>query len=258
MLTFMLDRHVFYYIIGLVGLLGISSKLIVHSTLKGLVRAASDMNKSEHLLMKLVRQKFEHACMVSDKVQNVGAFVDKYMYEYRVMKLRLHGWRQIEKITIWFCLLAGALGSALSFVHGGMSAAVLRYGAAGAFAAIILFLLYVAEDENYQLEAAKTYMVDFLENVYARRYEKMYLNQKGPEVMMPHVGNEEIQETVIEIQEAKEMETKEPVPAASPESQTEQPRDEASELKQIEIISEKEAEYPNSEIIREILEEFLA
>jgi len=262
MITFMLDRHVFYYIIGLVGLLGISSKLLVHSTLKSLVRAASDMNKSEHLLMKLVRQKFEHACMVSDKVQNVGAFVDKYMYEYRVMKLRLHSWRQIEKITIWFCLLVGALGSALSFVRGGMSEAVLRYGAAGAFAAVILFLLYVAEDENYQLEAAKTYMVDFLENVYARRYEKMYLNQKGPEVMPPHVRTEEIQETIIEIQEAREMETKEPLPAAPSESQTEQPLDEANELKKIEIVSDKEAdkeaEYPNSEIIREILEEFLA
>ena len=34
------------------------------------------MGKSLHPLMKLVRAKFEHACMVSDKVQNIRAFVD--------------------------------------------------------------------------------------------------------------------------------------------------------------------------------------
>ena len=44
-----------------------------------------------------------------------------------------------------------------------------------------LFLLRMLADDAYQLEAAKTYMVDFLENTYAHRYEKT--NQK--EIQIP-------------------------------------------------------------------------
>lgn len=61
--------------------------------------------ESLHPLMKLVRAKFEHACMVSDKVQNIRAFVDKYMYEYKVLWIKLHSWRQMEKAAAWGCLV---------------------------------------------------------------------------------------------------------------------------------------------------------
>lgn len=55
--------------------IGVLSKLIAHFTLRRMVKAASRMSKSNHKLMRLVRAKFEHASMVSDKVQNVEAFV---------------------------------------------------------------------------------------------------------------------------------------------------------------------------------------
>ena len=38
---------------------------------------------------------------------------------------------------------------------------------------LLLFALRMVTDEGYQLEAAKNYMIEFLENTYARRYEKM-------------------------------------------------------------------------------------
>ena len=53
-----------------------------------------------------------------------------------------------------------------------------------------LFLLRMLADDAYQLEAAKTYMVDFLENTYAHRYEKT--NQKEIQVTVQRA--DEIQE----------------------------------------------------------------
>lgn len=56
------------------------------------------MSKSNHPLMRLVRAKFEHACMISDTVENVGVFVDKYLYEYKVCGYdftRCAGWKKI-------------------------------------------------------------------------------------------------------------------------------------------------------------------
>ena len=57
------------------------------------------MDKSAHPLIRLVRAKYEHACMLNDKVQNVGVFVDKYLYEYKVLGMKPHtggdGWRML-------------------------------------------------------------------------------------------------------------------------------------------------------------------
>lgn len=62
--------------------IGIGSKCVVDATLRKLVYGAGNMNKSTHPFIRLVRAKFEHACMISEKVENVGVFVDKYLYEY--------------------------------------------------------------------------------------------------------------------------------------------------------------------------------
>lgn len=97
------EYGILFYVIGVMCILGVFSKLIVQFTLRRLVREAGRMGKSLHPLMKLVRAKFEHTCMISDKVQNVRAFVDKYMFEYKVLGIKLHSWRQIEKAAAWAC-----------------------------------------------------------------------------------------------------------------------------------------------------------
>ena len=77
MLEILLDKYIIYVLIGGAAVCGIVSKLIVSVTLKRLVKASGNMNKSTHPLMRLVRAKFEHACMISEKVENVRVFVDK-------------------------------------------------------------------------------------------------------------------------------------------------------------------------------------
>ena len=115
-------RQVVFYVAGAVAAIGIIAKLVAGISLKRLVRASSNMNKSNHALMRLVRAKFEHACMVSDKVQNVRAFVEKYVYEYRIIGLRLHSWRRLERTAIWLYALVCAFGAGaeyyvLSLIH---------------------------------------------------------------------------------------------------------------------------------------------
>ena len=97
MLETILDGHIVFVLLEILAAVGIMSKCIVNVALKRLVRAAGNMNKSTHPLMRLVRAKFEHASMVSDKVENVRVFVDKYLYEYKVLGLRIHSWRRMEK-----------------------------------------------------------------------------------------------------------------------------------------------------------------
>lgn len=180
MLEMFVVRETVFFLTGVMIGIGAIARLITGISLKKLVRAASNMSKSNHPLMRLVRAKFEHGCMVSDKVQNVGAFVEKYLYEYRVLGVRLHTWRQWAKGSIWLCLIFGATGTALAYAAGEREQGLYRYGILGGMGALALFLFRMLADDAYQLEAAKTYMVDFLENTYAHRYEKT--NQKEIQV----------------------------------------------------------------------------
>ena len=64
MLEMIMDRHLQFVLLGAVASIGLISKIITGVTLKKLVWAAANMGKSTHPLMRLIRAKYEHACMV--------------------------------------------------------------------------------------------------------------------------------------------------------------------------------------------------
>ena len=174
MLEMLLDKKLLFVLMGILTGFGVVDKCIVSMTMKRMVEAAGSMSKSNHPLMRLVRAKFEHACMISDTVENVGVFVDKYLYEYKVCGLRLHTLRRLEKICVGLLIVTGLVGAGLSYRVYGMGDAVLRMGACGAGLGILVWLFHLTTDENYCMQMAKNYMVDYLENIYQHRYEKTY------------------------------------------------------------------------------------
>ena len=174
MLELMLDRHVIYVLMGMSAFAGVVSKVVVGRTLRKLVAAAESMGKSNHPLMRLVRAKFEHSCMISEKVENVGVFVDKYLYEYRVGGVRLHAWRRLQMAGAGLCLILGGVGAIISYRIKGATEQTAMIGGTGVALALIVFLVHMLTDEEYRLEAVRNYMVDYLENIYQHRYEKTY------------------------------------------------------------------------------------
>ena len=174
MLELMLDRHVIYVLMGMSAFAGVVSKVVVGRRLRKLVAAAESMGKSNHPLMRLVRAKFEHTCMISEKVENVGVFVDKYLYEYRVGGVRLHAWRRLQMAGAGLCLIFGGVGAIISYRIKGATEQTAMIGGTGVALALIVFLVHMLTDEEYRLEAVRNYMVDYLENIYQHRYEKTY------------------------------------------------------------------------------------
>ena len=179
MLKMIVEKQVLLIIAGVFMALGIGSKCVVDATLRKLVYGAGNMNKSTHPFIRLVRAKFEHACMISEKVENVGVFVDKYLYEYRVLGIRLHTLRRMERISAVLCICCGVTGAGLQYVQdGGMTDVVLKTGAIGIGAGIFVFLFHLTTDEKYKLQVARNYMVEYLENICLHRYEKAYRKEK--------------------------------------------------------------------------------
>lgn len=236
MLEMLLDKKLLFVLMGMLTGLGVADKCIVSMTMKRMVEAAGSMSKSNHPLMRLVRAKFEHACMISDTVENVGVFVDKYLYEYKVCGLRLHSLRRLEKMCSGLLIVTGLAGAGLTYRVYGMGDEALRMGAAGCGLGILVWLFHLTTDENYCMEMAKNYMVDYLENVCLRKYEKM--NQKertvrvniengsaeeeiGPaeeEIQKNKIQKDEIQKDEIQRDEVQETEAgTEETPAPVPD-----------------------------------------
>ena len=159
MLEMLLDKKLLFVLMGMLTGLGVADKCIVSMTMKRMVEAAGSMSKSNHPLMRLVRAKFEHACMISDTVENVGVFVDKYLYEYKVCGLRLHSLRRLEKMCSGLLIVTGLAGAGLTYRVYGMGDEALRMGAAGCGLGILVWLFHLTTDENYCMEMAKNYMV---------------------------------------------------------------------------------------------------
>lgn len=184
MLEAVMKYEVIFYAMGIVFAIGVVSKIVSHITARKMVKAASEIQKSNHRLMRLLKAKFEHASMVSDKVQNVEVFVKKYLYEYKVLGVRFDTWRSMRQKTIWIILTLGIWGIFTSYQMEGMGEQTIRYvGATGTFT-ILLYSIHILSNESARVEVARTYIVDYLENVCIHRYEKIGSVQPEPELVL--------------------------------------------------------------------------
>ena len=166
------DTRVITVLMAVIGVLGILAKIVNQLTLHRLVKAAGNMPKSTHRLIKLVRAKYEHACMIHDSVENIDAFVEKYIYEYRGFLFRIHTWRQIEILSVWFVGILAALGASVLYFSSGFSESVYQYIAGGIAEMVLLSVIIRLTDEPYKIDAVKMYMVDYLENICTFRLRR--------------------------------------------------------------------------------------
>lgn len=279
MLEMMLESRVVYVAMGILAAAGILSKGLVNVTLKRLVRASCSMSKSNHPLMRLVRAKFEHACMISDTVGNVDVFVDKYLFEYKVAGVRLHSLRRMEKAAAGACIVVGVLGAALWYGTFGMGDPVLEMAGVGTLMGIFVYLFHLTTDEDYRMEAIHNYMVDYLENVCLHKYEKnrQRTEQTKYSPNVEQVENAESVEPIESVEEVQEPEvlqaSEETVHQALTENAKEAEEHQAAETtkepeplrmaKEDDMTEKKQLvrmpeSVPRDVLIRQILEEFMA
>ena len=241
MLQNIVKQEIIFYVMGVLLALGVLAKLISSFTVRKMVKAAGEIHKSNHKLMKLVKAKFEHASMISDKVQNVEAFVDKYIYEYKVFGIRLHTWGAIPKHVLWLIGILGVFAIFESYRMEGFGDLMMKYGQWTGLFVMFLFLLSFIAEEKSRLLATKNYMVEYLENVCIHRYAKM---NKAVEAT-DNPGAEEVPQDVLQEEsdapEIQEADISEEMELQAAKQMEEEKRKEEQEMR-----------------IRAILQEFLA
>lgn len=237
MLETMVRNQVIFYVMGILLILGMAARVISAFAIKRMVKAASHIHKSNHKLMKLVKAKFEHACMISDKVENVDAFVDKYIYEYKTCGIRLTGLKAFPKKMLWITAILGIIAIFECYRIDGFGELFMGYVQwTGVLTLLLLLMCYVSEDAS-QVAAARNYMVEYLENVCAHRYAKA------------ERLSEELQDKEEEMEETGEQQ-EEVVAEVLPEPTSELPTRSSTD--------EERSKSEQEMRIRAILEEFLA
>ena len=245
MLEMILENQVLFYCVGITIFLGSFSRIVVGTSLKRLVKAASNMSKSNHALMRLVRAKYEHGCMINDKIQNVQAFVEKYLYEYKVIGLRLYTWRNLEKMLLCLCLIFGIAGGLIAYYIEVDYIKTQNYVIVGGAGTVLLLVLQLTGTERGKLQAVKMYMVEFLDNTYSHRYERM------PRGIISERDDAPENEIIVEPETPEEV-----LPVREPEVRPEirpEPQPRREQLPRV----EPELQPVQAAKIREILEEFL-
>ena len=167
MLRNMVQKEIILYVMAILVIVCVIAKLISAITVRKMVGASREIHKSNHRFMKLIKSKFEHATLVSERVQNVEAFVEKYIYEYKVFGMRLHAWGSIVKTLIWLIGILGVFAIFESYRLLGFKDLTIEYIQWTGIFLLLLLLLQFVEEEGTRIKAAKNYIIEYLENVCA-------------------------------------------------------------------------------------------
>ena len=198
MLEKIVEQQIGLYFIGAMVGIGAWAKLVSIFTTRKLVRAAGEIHNSNHRLMKLIKAKFEHANLMSDRVQNVEAFVNKFVYEYKVLGIRLYTWPLIPRRTFWGTLLLGAFICLESYRMEGLGNVTASHIQWTSICLVANFVFAFLFDESARVNASKNYMVEYLANVcahrYARKTEEVEVEEVVPEVIVEECPVSEIEE----------------------------------------------------------------
>lgn len=174
----LLEGFIVLYVIGGLCFLGIFIKIMLFRTYRRLICAAEEMGNSVHPLMKTLRLKFETCYELRMGVNNVDIFVDKYVYNYRMLGLHLYTWDNLcNQILVIVAVISVFYGAAAISI-GIEKQMVLSTLCGGFFLCGLLILLDHAVNLSTKREVLKINIRDYLENIFKPRLENQIFHEK--------------------------------------------------------------------------------
>lgn len=159
------------YVVAALCFVAILMKGILSFTYGRLIRAAKDMGRSNHSLMKTLCKKFETCYELKIGVKNVDIFVEKYLRHYRVCGLHLKSYEAVCNLFMLLSMIV-SLGSGILAMAMEMERSIvfssLFVGVMGNGIILVFDCLY---NVNAKKEMLRVDIIDFLENIYKPRLE---------------------------------------------------------------------------------------
>ena len=183
MLKEILNGNALLYAMLALCAVGVLSKLAVWISYRRLTKATENMASSKNALTTQLKLKFENCYKLNLNVQNVPAFVDKYLQKYKVLGIRVHTADRIPKAAMLLTVLVGTAACAGAFWQELGARRIILYGAVGILSVLALGLVDFILDTADKKAMAVTNLQDYLDNILTNRLSHEYEDEASKEIV---------------------------------------------------------------------------
>ncbi len=183
MLKEILESNALIYAMLVLCGIGVISKLAVWISYRRLTKATENMASSKNALTRQLKLKFENCYKLNLNVQNVPAFVDKYLQKYKVMGIRVHTADRVLKATLLLTALVGVAACAGAYWQKMGMRQIILYGSAALLSALVLGFVDFVLDTADKKAVAVTNLQDYLDNTLTNRLHHEYEDEPAKEAV---------------------------------------------------------------------------
>ena len=171
------DSNVVLYIIFVVCGLSVVTRIALLLRYRSLINEASSPGNGKRTgysgrFIRRITDKFACEYEKSYIVNNVSIFVEKYMYEVKMLGIKSSAWESVEILAIILCLAAGTLGAFGAHYYREEQAVIIRYALEGLIAAGVIIISDALFDLTIRRNELHTIICDYLENYMKPRLER--------------------------------------------------------------------------------------
>lgn len=226
-------------------MLGVVFKVAQAIIYINLMGESENVPASKNKLIKQMKLKFENCFKLNLGVNNVEAFVDKYMYKHKICGISIYNFNRIPIIAAWLSGVTGIVCGCICYFENYSVRMGAYYEIYGIGSVIILKLAEIILDTSHKKNVVYINLIDFFEN--------SLINHLTHDVINVAALTEEEREMLDEIPVVKEVKiAKEEV--AVKENILDYAKKKKVRKEEADSIPNKEAEA----IIQDVLTQFLS
>lgn len=155
-----------YVIIGTT-VLAVLFKVIESFIYIGLLKQAENIPNSKNKLIKQMKLKYENCYKLNLGVNNVNAFVDKYMHKHKVCGISMHSFVRLPLMIMLFNAILGVASGVLCYMMGLSDRVGALYEIYGAASVGLILLSGILLDTGYKRRLVRISLVEFFDNSFA-------------------------------------------------------------------------------------------
>ena len=182
MLQFIMEQNLLLYLCGMVCAVGVISQFLLRYLYGRLISETGYTGAESGAFVRQLCQRFQKDTRLNEKVNDVDAFTDRSIMDFRFWKMNLHQWRRLGLEALTACLLCCSAGLWLLYRNGGAVSLETSYSRAAIFSTLLILLAYGMSDNRYLHRSLQVRLRDYFQNTGAvRQYSEIDFSESEPD-----------------------------------------------------------------------------
>lgn len=200
-------NHMFMSSILLFGMLSLLLQTMMTLSLKGYVKASTNMKTTRKKVMINLKNQFETIYGMDYQMRNISAYVDKYLLKLRFLGLSYSAWEKVPFLTAGILTLLAGGGVFYEYMTNGVIATQIEILFSYGMVLVCLFVFFHIFGIKSKKQQIQIQLVDYLENYLTNRLTrtkeghkelKLLDNDMEEAFMEGAAKNKELKQVILE------------------------------------------------------------